>query len=110
MKHESVYRVNPYINQYLPELKALCLKHHVARLALFGSATRESFDSAGSDIDFTVEFQPLPAGSRADAYFDLLEALQQLLQRPVDLVVTSAITNPFFEESVKSSELQLYAA
>ena len=102
--------MNPTINQHLPALQALCRKHHVARLALFGSATGESFDAADSDIDFTVEFLPLPVGSRADAYFDLLEDLQQLLERPVDLVVTRAITNPFFEESVKSSELQLYAA
>jgi predicted nucleotidyltransferase len=102
--------VNPYLKRKLPELQTLCRRHGVARLALFGSATRESFDADNSDYDFTVEFLPLPAGTKADAYFDLLEDLQQLLQRPVDLIVNGAITNPFFEESVKTSEQQLYAA
>ena len=102
--------MNPYLKQKLPELQKLCPRHGVARLALFGSATRESFDPSNSDYDFTVEFLPMPAGTRADAYFELLEDLQQLLQRPVDLIVSGAITNPFFEESVKTSEQQLYAA
>jgi uncharacterized protein len=37
-------------------VKAFCERHHVARLALFGSAIREDFD-ADSDVDVLVEFQ-----------------------------------------------------
>ena len=102
--------MHPYLKQKLPELETFCRRHGVARLAVFGSATRESFDPRISDYGFLVEFLPLPAGARDDAYLALLEDLQQLLQRPVDLVVGSAIRNPFFEESVKASEQQLYAA
>jgi len=102
--------MHPSLEDNLPELQILCRRHGVARLAVFGSATSGSFDPNTSDYDFLVEFLPLPAGSRADAYFALLEDLQQLLKRPVDLIVSSAITNPFFKKSVKASEQQLYAA
>lgn len=98
------------LEKKLPELSAICRRHAVARLSVFGSATHDSFDSHTSDYDFVVEFLPLPAGMRANSYFELLEDLQELLQRPVDLIVSSAISNPFFEESVKASEQQLYAA
>ena len=39
-----------------------------------------------------------------------MEALEQLFQRPVDLVVESAIKNPYFRESVERSKALLYAA
>ena len=60
--------------------------------------------------DFLVEFQPLPAGAYADAYFGLLEALETLFEGPVDLVVDSAIQNPFFRQRVEETRTQLYAA
>ncbi len=52
----------------------------------------------------------MPQGGYADAYFGLLDALTQLLGRPVDLVVASAIRNPFFRQSVEESKIPLYAA
>ena len=47
---------------------------------------------------------------RADAYFDLLFGLQELFGRQVDLVMRSAIVNPYFRESVEESRELLYAA
>ena len=58
---------------------------------------------------FLVEFQPAAAGY-ADRYFGLLESLEQLFGQPVDLVVASAIKNPYFRESVDRSKALLYAA
>ena len=46
----------------------------------------------------------------ATAYFGLLEGLQALFAQPVDLVAESAITNPYFRESVERTRTQLYAA
>ena len=53
-----------------------------------------------SDLDFLVEFQTLPSGEYADAYFGLLEDLELLFGHPVDLVVDSAIKNPFFRQRI----------
>ena len=92
------------------ELRELCRRFHVRRLDLFGSAAREDFDPARSDLDFLVEFQPAPPGGYADAFFGLKESLEQLFGRPVDLVAAAAIRNPFFRESVEGAKVPLYAA
>ena len=55
------------------ELRDLCRRFHVRRLEVFGSAARGDFDPARSDLDFLVEFQPLPPGAYADAVFGLKE-------------------------------------
>ena len=61
---------------------------------MFGSAATGEHRPGASDYDFVVEFPPLPAGGYADAYFGLLEDLEQLLDGPVELVVGSAIRKP----------------
>ena len=92
-------------------LEPLCAQYRVRRLELFGSAlTDDRFDDADSDLDFLVEFLPLEPGQRADAYFGLLEALETLFQRPVDLVVTQAIKNPYFLQRLDRERELLYAA
>lgn len=63
-----------------------------------------------SDVDFLVEFEALPVGTYADAYFGLLESLETLLERPVDLVVATAITNPYFRQAVDRTRTLVYAA
>jgi predicted nucleotidyltransferase len=39
-----------------------------------------------------------------------LESLQQLFERRVDLVVESAVKNPFFRETIERTKALLYAA
>jgi hypothetical protein len=82
----------------------------VLRLELFGSAATRQDTPGESDLDFLVEFGEVPPGSYADAYFGLLESLEQLFGRPVDLVVASAIRNPYFRESVDRTKATVYAA
>jgi uncharacterized protein len=91
-------------------LEALCRRFGVKRLELFGSASDGRFDSESSDLDFLVVFDPSVTGSRADRYFGLLETLESLFSRPVDLVELEAIRNPYFRESVERSRTLLYAA
>lgn len=91
------------------EIAALCRRYHVRRLEIFGSAARGDFDPRASDFDFVVEFEELPPGEYADAYFGLLEGLQALLGRPVDLVVARAIRNPYFRQAVEETREVLYA-
>jgi predicted nucleotidyltransferase len=91
-------------------LEALCSRFHVRRLELFGSAVGETFDQESSDFDFIVEFHDRPANGYADSYFGLAEALTELFHRDVDLVVLSAIKNPYFRESIERSRTLLYAA
>lgn len=100
----------PAVAERTDELHQLCVRYRVLRLGLFGSAATASNFADASDLDFIVEFQPIPVAEYADAYFGLLESLQQLFGRPVDLVVESAIENPYFQESVEETRTPLYAA
>ncbi len=93
------------------EVRDLCRRFHVRRLDIFGSAARgEGFDPAQSDLDFLVEFQPLPPGAYVDAFFGLKEAMEQLFGRPADLVSAASIRNPYFRQSVDETKALLYAA
>jgi predicted nucleotidyltransferase len=48
--------VNPHIVIDRDAVAAFCRRHHITRLALFGSVLREDFGPQ-SDIDVLVEFQ-----------------------------------------------------
>ena len=98
------------LEPYREKLAQLCASHHVRRLELFGSAAKGDFDASASDLDFLVEFEALQPGQHADAYFGLLEGLESLFQRPIDLVMVSAIKNPYFLENIEFSRTLLYAA
>ena len=96
------------VEERADELKRLCLIYGVRRLDLFGSASTGLYDPDESDLDFLVEFQPAAINAYADAYFGLLEALGRLFGRPVDLVVGSAIKNPYFLQSVEQTRTPIY--
>ncbi len=100
----------PAVEEHADELKLLCLIYGVRRLDLFGSASTDLYESGESDLDFLVEFQPEALSAYADAYFGLLEALCRLFGRPVDLVVESAIKNPYFLQSVEQTRTPIYEA
>lgn len=101
--------MNRLIEEKRQELERVCRLHRVHRIELFGSAAGPTFDLAHSDLDFLVTFQELGADQYADAYFGLLEDLQDIFQRPVDLVVASAIKNPYFLQAVETTRTLVYA-
>jgi predicted nucleotidyltransferase len=98
------------IAQNSHQITELCRRYSVRRLELFGSAAADGFDPQRSDVDFLVEFEPLNEGQHADAYFGLRESLEKLLSRPVDLVMTRAIRNPYFLQAIEHTRTILYAA
>jgi len=102
--------MNPLLTERRSEVEALCRRYGVRRLELFGSAAAGTYRVGESDLDFLVEFASLPSGGYADAYFGLLESLGTLFGRPVDLIVASAIKNPYFRQSVERTKTLLYAA
>lgn len=102
--------MNRLIEEKRREFEQVCRRHRVQRIELFGSATGPEFDPEHSDLDFLVTFQELGPDQYADAYFGLLEDLQAMLQRPVDLVVASSIQNPYFRQAVDATRTLIYAA
>lgn len=99
---------NP-IQGHEAEIAALAQRHGVERLELFGSATTTAFNPAESDLDFLVRFIDSPPGGVAHAYFGLLQGLESLFDRPVDLVMDRSIRNPYFRRSIDQSRQPVYA-
>jgi len=103
--------VIPEIVEKRSELEGLCRRLGVRRLEVFGSAATGGFKHGESDLDFLVEFEPQATGAGyADSYFTLMESLEQLFGRTIDLVVDSAIKNPYFRESVERNKALVYAS
>ncbi len=102
--------MSPFIDDHRAALEDLCRRYRVHSLFVFGSAAREDFDPERSDVDLLVEFEALPVGGYADAYFGLREALEALFGRQVDLVASSAVRNPYIKADIERTRTLLYAA
>ncbi|WP_428100549.1 nucleotidyltransferase family protein [Candidatus Rariloculus sp.] len=92
------------------DLAELCRRHGVARLEVFGSAARGAdFEPETSDADFLVEFNRDSGLAPFDQYFELAEALRDTLGRPVDLVESGTVHNPYFRAAIDRSRELVYA-
>jgi predicted nucleotidyltransferase len=101
--------MNPLVQTNLSKVKQLCLQYQVKKLELFGSGAHGQLRS-DSDLDFLVEFQSNGIAGHADRYFGLLEELESLFGRHVDLIETIAIRNPYFLNAIRQSRVLVYAA
>ena len=88
-------------------VSAFCRRHHITRLALFGSVLRDDF-GPDSDVDVLVEFQ---AGHVPGLSFVSIEReFSGLLHgRRVDMVTPKCL-NPRIREHVLDSAEPLYVA
>ena len=87
-------------------LKQFCLRHHIRRLALFGSVLRDDFSPA-SDVDVLVEFED--GRVPGFAFFTMQAELSDLLGRPVDLHTPQFLSRYFRDQVMRESQIQ-YAA
>ena len=85
------------------KIAAFCRKHHIRRLALFGSVLRDDF-RPDSDVDVLVEFEPRHTPGLE--FFAMESELSEILGRQVDLN-TPAFLNPRFRSQAQAeSETQ----
>ena len=92
------------------DLAELCRRYGVARLEVFGSAARGTdFDPQSSDADFLVEFNSDSGMAPFDQFFDLAAALRRTLGRPVDLVESGTVHNPYLRAAIERSRELVYA-
>lgn len=87
-------------------VEGLCRRYHVARLALFGSASRGQ-DRVDSDLDLLVSFQP--GYTPGMAFFTFQEELHDVLGRPVDLNTPEDLSR-FFRDQVLREAKVVYEA
>lgn len=95
------------VEQNISLIQYLCEYHGVDKLYLFGSILGSSFND-NSDIDFLVKFKNIDLLKYADNYFDLKFSLENLLNRPVDLLEEQSLKNPFFLDAINESKKLIY--
>ena len=80
-----------------------CRRHHIRRLAVFGSALHDDF-APDSDIDILVEFEHghVPGFE----FFAIQDKLSQLLGRKVDLNTEGFLSRYFRDQVKQQAEVQ----
>jgi uncharacterized protein len=86
------------------KLAEFCRRHHIRKLALFGSVLREDF-RADSDIDVLVEFEP--GHVPGFGFVRIQRELSELLGgRRVDLVTPKFLNDRIRDRVLADAELQ----
>jgi uncharacterized protein len=92
------------------DVVSLCRLLHVKRMYAFGSAVSDQFRN-DSDIDLLISFEDdLSVEEYTENYFSLHYQLRELLDRDIDIVTESSLSNPYFIESINESKVLLYEA
>jgi predicted nucleotidyltransferase len=91
------------------EFAELCRRFRVKRLEVFGSAVSGQFDPDRSDYDFLAEFEP-DGGDLFHRFFGLIDELEKLLGRPVDLLTPRSIRNKYLRAAIDRTRTTVYAA
>ncbi len=87
-------------------IQAFCRRHHIRKLAFFGSVLREDFGPA-SDVDVLVEFEP--AHIPGLNFFTMENELGRLLSRRVELHTPGFLSAEIRERALAEAEVQYVA-
>ena len=97
MKHMQAHLAIPYV-----QIAEFCQRHHIRKLALFGSVLRDDF-APDSDIDVLVEFEPeTVVGLKL---IHIQDELSTLLGREVDLNTAGFLSQHFRDSALKSAHV-----
>jgi hypothetical protein len=96
------------VAQHKQEIEALCQKHGVLSLALFGSAARGDLQS-DSDVDLLIEFKP-DASVGLFELQDIQSEFEIIFGRPVDLAGAAVLRNPYRRRAIMRDLRPIYAA
>ena len=88
------------------KIAEFCRRHHIRKLALFGSVLRDDF-GPDSDVDVLVEFETGHVPGLA--FFDIEAELSQILGRNVDLSTLQFLSRYFRDEVLNEAEEQYVA-
>ena len=95
------------LEEHINDISQLCSIHKVKQLFAFGSVLTDKFNN-NSDIDLIVDFEQVDLAQYADNYYDFKFSLEDVLQKPVDLLEEQAIKNPYFRQIVNKQRKLIY--
>jgi len=94
------------LNVSYSDIEDVCQRWKIEEMALFGSVLREDFNE-DSDVDVLVVFQEKPGWSLFDL-MDLQDELQNLFNRPVDIVQKKELNNPYRRQEILKTHQLVY--
>jgi len=100
--------VNARVRPHLAAVQDACRRHRVVSSALFGSATQTEAGVIPRDLDILVMFEPLEPRMKAQEYAALAAELEEIMGMPVDVMVSTAIRNPYLAEEIERTKVVLY--
>jgi predicted nucleotidyltransferase len=89
-------------------LAEFCRRWRISELSLFGSVLRDDFGPE-SDVDVLVTFEPGAPWS----YWEwpaMIEELEAIFGRPVDLLEAATVRNPFRRHKIMATRRVIHAA
>jgi predicted nucleotidyltransferase len=84
------------------EVAGFCRRHHIRRLALFGSVIRDDFEPH-SDVDVLVHFEPGKAPGWE--FFAMQDELTEILGRRVDLNTPGFLSKYYRDRVLAEAEV-----
>jgi predicted nucleotidyltransferase len=100
--------VNAKLSLPKEKIEEFCLRWKIVEFSLFGSVLREDFD-LDSDVDILVS---LSEDADLDLYdwITMIEELEEIFGREVDLVEKSTLRNPFRRNAILTNREIIYAS
>jgi predicted nucleotidyltransferase len=96
------------LEKHQKEIEQICQRLNVKELSVFGSVLSNKFNES-SDIDFIVAFYDEDPILYAENYFSLKFTLEDIFQRPIDLLEAKTIKNEIFREILNRTKKLVYA-
>lgn len=95
------------VSDKLDSVKRLFQKYGTESAYLFGSAASGEM-TQDSDVDFIFSFPAdMDFGEYADNYFALVNELEKLLGKKVDLIAEKTLKNPYLIQSIEKSKVKI---
>lgn len=99
--------MNSVIQLDRERIAEFCRKHHIRKLAFFGSVLRDDF-RPGSDLDVLVEFEPGHVPGLA--FFGMQDGLSEILGHKVDLNTPQFLSRYIRDDVMREAEVQYVAS
>jgi len=95
------------LKDHIEQIKQLCNAHNVKSLFAFGSVVSDKLKPE-SDIDLIVDIDNEDPIDYSDNYFALKFQLEDMFNRPIDLLEAKALKSPFLKKQIDNTKVLVY--
>ena len=100
--------MNSVLSSKLAVVRQVLKENKVKRAFAFGSVCTDQFNDQ-SDIDLLIAFEDdLDPITYGENYFNIIDKLEAILHRHVDLVTERTLRNPYFIKAMERTKTPIY--